>query len=393
MKITGVKTLAYEYTSERPLADANFPYGTNTWAHLAILVTTDEGLLGTAITLPAAEPMVHRLASLLIGEDPRGVRELWKKMVDHVFKGGNRGVASEAIAGLDLALWDLKAKANDEPLYRTLGANDPRVRAYASDIGMSLSDSELGDFFRSMANVGISAGKLKVGLDQERDMARLAIMRDALASTGKKTELAIDSNEYWSPKEAIRRIREIEDSFDLIWAEEPAGRWNPTGLKKVSDNIRAAVASGENLKDVPEFVPHFTTGSMDIAEIGNYTSGITGAQLVADLAYAFEIPVCVMNTPGNFMGHFAAALANHMMIEVVNAGMEVGFTVDHRIVDGFLIPGDSPGLGIAFNQDIMDALQSRQSAEKAGFVMPGRREGAGLYVVGPGSAEADPPRG
>lgn len=389
MKITEVKTLSYDYKSERPLADVNFPHGRDSWAHLAILMKTDEGLSGTAITLPAAEPMVHKLASLLIGEDPRGVKGLWKRMVDYVFKSGNRGIASEAIAGLDLALWDLKAKANGEPLYMTLGASTPKVKAYASDIGMSLSDKELKEFFKSMADLGISTGKLKVGLDQKRDMDRLEIMRDALATSGRKPELAIDSNEYWSPKEAIRRITEIEDSFDLIWAEEPAGRWNAAGLRKVSDSITAAVASGENLKDVPEFVPHITTGSMDIVQIGNYTSGITGAQHVADLCYAFDLPVSVMNTPGNFMGHFAAALPNHMMIEIVNAGMEVGFTVDHTIEDGYLMPGDSPGLGISFDGDVMERLEKQASAEAPRFVMPGRREGAGLYVLPPGDAAAD----
>ncbi len=390
MKITGVKTLAYPYTSQRPLADANFPYGQKEWAHLAVAITTDEGLTGTAITLPAAEQMIHRLAPLLHGQDPRGVRGLWKRLVDHVFKSGNRGVASEAIAGLDLALWDLKAKCNAEPLYRTLGASNPRVKAYASEIGLCLSNDEIRFFYEEMAGLGISAGKLKVGLDQESDLIRLAVMRDALAKSGERVELAIDSNEYWSAKEAIRRIKEIECEFSLLWAEEPAGRWDARGLKKVSDSIQAAVASGENLKDVPEFVPHFMAGSMDIVEIGNYTSGITGALHVAELAYAFEIPVCVMNTPGNFMGHFAAALPNHMMIEIVNAGMEVGFTVDHEIKDGWLIPGESPGLGITFDGGIMDKLEQQDSAPKQQFIMPGRREAAGLYVVPPGKSDADP---
>jgi L-alanine-DL-glutamate epimerase-like enolase superfamily enzyme len=310
-------------------------------------------------------------------------------MIDYVFKSGNRGIASEAIAGLDVALWDLKAKANGEPLYRTLEAVDPKVKAYASDIGLSLSDDELRAFYKSMAELGISAGKLKVGLDQERDMSRLAIMQEALATTGRKAELAIDSNEYWSPKEAIRRILEIEESFDLMWAEEPAGRWNPRGLKKVSQSIKAAVASGENLKDVPEYVPHMTAGSMDIVQLGNYTSGITGAQHVAHLAYAFELPVSVMNTPGNFMGHFAASLPNHLMIEIVNAGLDVGFTVDHQIVDGYLIPGDSPGLGLAFDAEVMEQLERQEGAKPARLVMPGRREGAGVRVVPLREAAAD----
>ena len=390
MKITRVQTQVHRYESARPLADANFPYGQSSWASLAILITTDEGLQGTSVTLPAAEQMVHNLAPLLIGKDPRGVKGLYKTLVDYVFKSGCRGIASEAIAGLDLALWDLKAKANNEPLYRTLGASSPKVKAYASEIGSSLSSKELKAFYDEMAKLGITLGKVKIGLDQEFDMARLRIVQDALSVDGRKGEVAIDSNEYWTPKEAIRRIREIEQEFDLVWAEEPAGRWNVQGLKKVSDSITAAVASGENLKYVTEFVPHFEANAMDIVEIGNYTTGITGALHVAELAYAYELPVCVMNTPGNFMGHFAAALPNHMMIEIVNAWDDWGYAVDNKIEDGWLICGDSPGFGITFSEELLEKFRQQEQVTYKSFVMPGRREGAGLYVLAPGFSEDDP---
>ena len=88
---------------------------------------------------PGARSQIHALVdAVLVGEDPRGVRGLWKKMVDRVFKGGNRGLAGSAVANLDIALWDLKAKLNDEPLWRTLGASSPRVKAYASGIDLCL---------------------------------------------------------------------------------------------------------------------------------------------------------------------------------------------------------------------------------------------------------------
>lgn len=390
MKITRIQTQVHRYESARPLADCNFPFGQKQWAYLAILVTTDEGYVGTSMTLPAAEQMVHNLAPLLIDKDPRGVKDLYKNMVDYVFKSGCRGVAAEAIAGLDLAMWDLKAKINGEPLYRTLGASNPKVKAYASEIGSSLSNEELKAFYSEMGQLGITLGKLKVGLDQETDIARMKIMQEALSVDGRKGEIAIDSNEYWSPKEAIRRIKEIEEEVSLVWAEEPAGRWDAQGLKKVSDSITAAVASGENLKYVTEFVPHFMIGSMDIVEIGNYTTGITGAMHVAEFAYGFDLPVCVMNTPGNFMGHFAAALPNHMMIEIVNAWDNWGFTVDNKIEDGYLICGDSPGLGITFSEELLGQFEKQEFVKQSSFVMPGRREGAGLYVVPAGKSVDDP---
>jgi L-alanine-DL-glutamate epimerase-like enolase superfamily enzyme len=153
-------------------------------------------------------------------------------MNDAAFKGGNRGAIGDAISTIDVALWDLKARLNDEPLWRTLGASKPRVRAYASGLDLSLSDDELTAFFTRMAKQGVQGGKLKLGVDLESDEHRLGLMRDALATSGKRPELMIDSNEYWSPKQAIRHISHLEESFDITWAEEPARRWDYRGLRQ-----------------------------------------------------------------------------------------------------------------------------------------------------------------
>ena len=75
---------------------------------------------------------------------------------------------------------------------------------------------------------------IKVGLDIKADMRRLGIMQDALSVASKHPVLTIDSNEYWSPKQAVRYIRQMEEKFDLAWVEEPARRWDYRGLRKVS---------------------------------------------------------------------------------------------------------------------------------------------------------------
>jgi L-alanine-DL-glutamate epimerase-like enolase superfamily enzyme len=120
-----------------------------------------------------ARAAIHGLANdLLVGQDPRGVRGLWKRMVDAVFKGGNRGAVTGAISALDIALWDLKAKLNDEPLWRTLGASVPKVKAYASGIDLNLTDEQIGAFYGGLAAQGVQASKLKVGIDEEADERR-----------------------------------------------------------------------------------------------------------------------------------------------------------------------------------------------------------------------------
>jgi L-alanine-DL-glutamate epimerase-like enolase superfamily enzyme len=234
-----------------------------------------------------------------------------------------------------------------------------------------------------MAAKGIYAGKLKVGLDPEADLRRIGIMQAALAKSGQKPVLMVDSNEYWSPKQAIRHLRMFEDHFDLFWAEEPARRWDYRGLRQVSQSIRAAVATGENLDHVSEFMPLVANEAVDVIEIGRNCSGITGGFQVADLAYAFEIPTSVMNCPGSFMAHFAAALPNHIWMEVFNAGRTVGMKVDTRIEDGWIVLGDEPGLGITFDEALIEELAIEESPATKTALPAGRRRGAALYLVGP----------
>jgi L-alanine-DL-glutamate epimerase-like enolase superfamily enzyme len=304
-------------------------------------------------------------------------------MIDRVFKGNNRGIVNDALSSIDVALWDLKAKINGEPLWKTLGASSRYVRAYASGLDIPLNDDELRAFYTDMAAKGINAGKLKVGVEPEADMRRIGIMKEALATSGKKPELMIDSNEYWSPKQAIRHIRMFEEEYDLFWVEEPARRWDYRGLRQVSQGVRAAVATGENLDHVSEFMPLVANEAVDVIEIGRGCSGITGGLQVADLAYAFEIPVSVMNCPGSFMAHFAAALPNHIWMEVFNAGRTVGMTVDTKIEDGWIVLGDTPGNGIVFDEALIAQLAVDDPTSSDTGLPAGRRRGAALYHVKP----------
>jgi L-alanine-DL-glutamate epimerase-like enolase superfamily enzyme len=387
MKITGVRTTLFEFDMARPLGDANGPAGIQRSGGLAIFLDTDAGISGVMTGAPGARALIHGIVEgALVGQDPRGVRGLWKRMVDRAFKGGNRGLVSQAISNLDCALWDLKAKLNNEPVWRTLGASTPRVKAYASGIDLCLSDQEIHDFYAGMAAKGVNAGKLKVGLDLEADLRRLRIVHEALSATGKPPILMIDSNEYWSPKQAIRAISRIEEEFDIFWAEEPARRWDYNGLRQVSQSVRAAVASGENLNEVGDFMALIDHHAVDVVQVGQGTSGITGAMTVADVAYGFEVPVSLMNCPGNFMAHLAAALPNHTMMEVVAAGREACFTVDTRVEEGYIVIGETPGLGMVFDEEKLRALSvERLSGVGAGGW--GRRRGAGLFLVPEGEPE------
>ena len=386
MKITGVRTQPYQIKMKRPIGDSNNPIGGDVMTSSALWLDTDEGLSGISFGRGGDGLLQSMVDNLLVGKDPRGVLGHWNAMVDHVFKGGNRGHATDAIGALDIALWDLKARINDEPLWKTLGASTNRVRAYASGIDYPLSDTEIKAFYEGLAAKGVCSGKLKIGLDMESDMRRIGIMRDALATSGKKPELMIDVNEYWSPKQTIRYMHEIEQEFDITWIEEPARRWDVEGLRKVSDNIRASVASGENLDALDDFVPLLQARAVDVLNVGQGATGITGALKVSNLAYAFETPVTMMNCAANFMAQAASVLPNHIMMEVLDNGRDAVFTHTHDIEDGWIVLNDEPGLGFTFDQEKLDA----HPVTDKGILGWGRRQGAGLYVAGPGEPNQRP---
>jgi L-alanine-DL-glutamate epimerase-like enolase superfamily enzyme len=412
LRITGVRTVLYEYPTPRPIGDVQLPDGATRLAEVAVFLDTDEEPVGVAIASPAAQPVVHRLAEELIGEDPRAVRGLHERMRRLVFKAGPGAATGTAVAALDCALWDLRAKQHGVPLWRELGAATNRVAAYASGLDMPLSNDELRSYYGAMATqCGIVAGKLKVGRDPELDLERLAIMRDALETSGEqpRPSLMIDANEFWSPKQAIRRIREIEREFDLVWAEEPVRRDDHRGLARVSRGVRTSVATGENLTDPRQFVPLLVHEAVDVVQVAVQGTGITAALQIFEMADAFGLPVALVNSPGRFAAHVGTVLPNHLMMEVIDPPPDAVYATDDRVMDGCIVLGDQPGLGIAFDEDRLarfmvdapsaDSLGMRYRraedsgiAETGAHVRPGVNEVSEVTALDTGPSGARPGR-
>jgi L-alanine-DL-glutamate epimerase-like enolase superfamily enzyme len=376
MKITGYRTESYTFKLDRPLADSNEPGGVDVIGSSLLWIDTDEGISGLA---PAGGD-ISSFFPLLEGRDPREVVGLWRAMIDYAHKGGVGPVAN-LIGAIDIALWDLKAKIAQEPLWRTFGAREGRAKAYASGIGYCLSDEELFTFYRRHAEVGVDGGKLKLGLDMEADLRRIGVMRDALSVASERPSLMIDINEYWSPKQTVRFLSQIEKQFDITWIEEPARRWDYEGLSLVSRSVKAAVATGENLRTIGDFYPLVKREAVDILNVSCAPGGFTGCRQIANFAYAYELPVSMMNCQANFQAHLAAALPNHLSMEVVDPGREHCLRFDSHIEDGFIVLGDSPGLGLEVDEGVLKELQANPP-EPTGRFPFSRREGAGLYVKG-----------
>lgn len=355
MKITAIRTVPYWYNLDRPIGDVNLPEGVTVGADLAVFIDTDEGLTGTTIGALDAEDPIRRLEGVLRGRDPRSVRGIWNHLFALSFKTGNSGPAKSALSALDCALWDLRAKAHGVPLWKELGGEGRGIRAYASGLDAPLTDEQLVVFYSRMAAMGVSAGKLKVGAGPEDDIRRLSLMKHALSPDGRHVDVMVDANEYWSPKQAVQRICALEQFFELTWVEEPVRRWDRVGLRRVSDAVRAPIATGENLDDVHDYVPLVVAGAVDLVQVSHFASGISGALQVAQLADAFDLPVSLMNCPGRFMAHLAAALPNHTMMEVLDVGRDAVLACQLAIADGHIVLNDNPGSGITFDEAKLEA--------------------------------------
>jgi L-alanine-DL-glutamate epimerase-like enolase superfamily enzyme len=384
VKITGYRLEQYAMRLDRPLGDANLPEGFDVMPASILFLETDEDVTGIALGFAGAG--VAALFPVIEGADPRETLGLWIAMNDRLHKAGNEGEANFALSAIDVALWDLKAKLADEPVWRTLGARQGRVKAYASGLDYPLSDDELFAFYRGFAERGVDSGKLKVGLDQRADLRRLAVMREALSVASERPQLMLDVNEYWSPKQAVRYVRQLEEKFDIAVVEEPARRWDYAGLRLVSRQISAAVATGENLNSVADFYPLITNQAVDLVNVSALHSGVSGCRQVAHLAYAYHLPVSMTNCQANYMAHVAAALPNHTSMEVIGVDREQCLSFDSRIEDGFIVLGESRGFGVEVDAARLAALQANPPPGRARFPFP-RREGAGRYIVPPRPGE------
>ena len=376
MKITGYRSLTTVHDWGRPIGDVNGVVKSGLTDVPILLLTTDGGLTGVGLGQHAD---IYRVFPAIEGEDPRAVATHYDRMLAHVFKSGHAGATYGAIGAVDMALWDLKAKMADEPLWRTLGGRDRFVPGYASGLCQGLDDAALVALYEKWADRGFTGAKLKGGRDIDRDIRRLVSVREVLKRNTARPAMMFDVNESWSRKQAIRHISEIEQHLDLTWIEEPVRRWDAEGHAVIGRVVKAAIATGENLTGLDQYEPLFAAGAVDIVQAG-MVWGITHFNRVAMAAHARNLPVSPVGYNCNPVAHAATAVPNLLTVEVQDFGAPIGLSVDQHIADGGIVLGDAPGLGITVDEAMI--LTTRQSGQwnVAGgpHVRPAR---AGLRLV------------
>ena len=354
MKITGFRTLSTVHEWGRPVGDANGVFADGVVTVHLVLVDTDEGITGVGL---GSHTELDHIFAALDGEDPRATSALYDRMLRRLFKSGHAGGAFGTVGALDSALWDIKAKAAGQPLWRLLGGRDRTVPAYASGLDIALSDEELAATYKEYAEHGLRAAKLKGGLDVDRDLQRLCIVRDVLAEAnpGSRPALMLDANETWTRKQAVRHVAALERTVDLVWVEEPVRRWDAEGMVAVGRGVRASIAAGENLTGLEQFRPLVAAGALDVVQTAAGW-GVTHFLRVAALAHAYDLPVSPIGTTPLGLLHAATAVPNHIASELQDLRPPTGLSVDTTVEDGRFVLGDEPGVGLTVDETAIAAV-------------------------------------
>ncbi len=299
-----------------------------------------------------ASMIADDLARVLIDADPLATEGNWHKMWWRVHFVGRGGIASFAIAALDIALWDLKGRRAGLPLWQLMGGVDHRVRAYAGGIDLDFTIDALLEQAQGFKQAGFRAIKMKVGRERiAEDVERAMAMRECL---GPDFPLMADANMRWSVDQAIRAARRLAPA-DLHWLEEPVIPDDIDGHGRVAREGGIAIASGENLHSLHEFEYLIRSGGVDFPEPDAATlGGITPWMKVAHLAQSNSLPV-TSHGVHDIHVHLLAAVSNASFLEVHGFGLERFICEPLTIRDGFALAPSRPGHGIRFDLDALEA--------------------------------------
>ncbi len=286
------------------------------------------------------------LAPLLVGQDPARIEHLWQQMWWKVHYSGRGGHATSAISAVDIALWDLKARRLDTPLWRLLGGFDPQVAVYAGGIDLDFTIDALRDQADGFQAEGFRAIKMKVGRANLReDVERVANMRQYL---GDDFPLMVDANMRWTVDQAVRAAHQLEP-FNLVWIEEPTIPDDVQGHVRIVREGRTPVATGENMHTLYEFQQMITAGGVtypepDVTNCG----GVTAFRKIAALAEAHNLPV-TSHGAHDITVHLMAALPNRTYMEVHGFSLDRFVASPLTVTDGNTVAPERPGHGIALD--------------------------------------------
>jgi D-galactarolactone cycloisomerase len=370
MRITDLKT----YPLKAPIGEAQGT-GREAWSAVTVLlvrIETDTGLVGWgegfARFIPAVygELIEKLLKPIVVGADPFAVEALWQKMYRTLF-GRSGGMLIEAIAAIDIAIWDVIGKALDQPLYRLFGdAGHERLPAYAAAIGWN-DDQAAEAQVRQCLDWGFRQIKVRLGRPLETATRRARFVRDLV---GPDIRLMADANWTYDVDSALVLAKVLAD-LDYYWFEEPIVPEDTEGYRLLAQKSPIRLAAGESEFTSMGIAPMLASRSVGIAQPDvTRSGGITETRKIASLARAFHIgygphvgfsgAICAAASlhlgasAPNFDSYecmiFASPLRDELAAEPV-ASRE-------SLVDGCLSLPQGPGLGVTIDEGALERFRA-----------------------------------
>ncbi|WP_262106381.1 mandelate racemase/muconate lactonizing enzyme family protein [Arthrobacter sp. Marseille-P9274] len=315
-------------------------------------IKTEQGYEGLGFSYskraggPAQFAHAKEVAETMLGEDPNDIAKLYNKLLWAGASVGRSGVATQALAALDIALYDLKAKRAGLPLAKFLGSYRDSVRTYNTSGGfLNATIDEVKDRASRSIEEGIGGIKIKVGLpDNAEDLRRVAAVREHI---GADVPLMVDANQQWDRATALRMGRKLEQ-FDLVWIEEPLDAYDAEGHAALAAALDTPIATGEMLASVAEHERLIAARACDIIQpdaprVGGITQFLRLATLAdqagLDLAPHFAMEIHL---------HLAATYPREPWVEHFD-WLDPLFNERLETKDGRMVVPDRPGLGFTFS--------------------------------------------
>jgi len=346
---------------------------------VVVRVRTEDGIVGwgeahhgrahTAV----AKLIDTTLRQLILGMDANDVIGVWDRMYRFQLASHGMGAgACLAISGIDMALWDIRAKRVGLPLYALLGGARRGVPAYAGGVSLGYQPpAELVDEARPLVEAGFTALKLRVGDAPAPDLERIRAIREAF---GPALAILTDANIGYSVED-VRRVLPAMDALDVGWLEEPFPAHDYRSYREARGFGRTPLAAGENHYLRFEFNRVIEDGAITILQPDlSKCGGITEALRIAALASSWKLPI----HPHSSMTGINHAATIHFLCAIDNAGYFEGDVSksnkfrDELVqnpgaadADGMVWPLEAPGLGVEVNEDF---LSHHAAIEGPGYV-------------------------
>ncbi|HTK85844.1 MAG TPA: enolase C-terminal domain-like protein [Patescibacteria group bacterium] len=350
--ITGINARAFVIPTDYPEADGMLEWDSTTLVLVQAEAGGEVGVGYTYASHSAATLINDLFPKILTRMDVIDIPICWKIMCRAVRNLGNSGQAACAVAAVDTALWDLKARILNVSLCDLMGVAKPSVPVYGSGGFTTYDDARITEQIDGWLEQGITMAKIKIGTHPEIDIDRVGTARRAL---GVNPELFVDANGAYTVKQALAFAHRFTD-YKVTWFEEPVSSDNLTGLRQIRDAGPAGmdITAGEYGFTLFEHRQMLDAHAVDVLQIDvTRCQGYTGFMQAAALAQAANIPVS---------SHCAPALHLPVCLHVPHL-RHMEYFHDHvriekmlfdgapLIKEGYLVPDRAqPGHGLEFRE-------------------------------------------